>query len=139
MADDMPPQPRLLKSESSRLTPQSNNTLLNRDILGSQWNVLKVKLTGDITYPMNLGIKAGVNWSFRYGQQLLPACADDESEGDSEEAERSPVTSCRPPIPTELIIGVHESSQRVTLSPGEADSAEVVGSDIEDDQWETME
>jgi hypothetical protein len=69
---------------------QSNNVVKIPVIKDtSTGSVLKVKITEDIPDPTNLGIKAGVNWSFRCGQKLLPACADDESEVDSEEAELS--------------------------------------------------
>jgi hypothetical protein len=94
----------------------------------------------DVPDPMLLGIKAGVNWSFRCDQKVLPACADGESEIDSEDdSEEAELTdyeyaeavydaNYRPSIPTGLAICVNGSGVKVGV-----DSAEGMGDDIDGD------
>jgi hypothetical protein len=108
------------------------------------WQVMKVRLTGRIPDPVLLAIKAAVSWSSRCGQTLLPACPDGpdiDSEQEElyargrEEHEASMAAYYHTFTPTEITLGVSESSRRVTLYPGkEADGTDLGWEDLEDDE-----
>jgi hypothetical protein len=105
---------------------------------------MKIRLAGKFPDPVLVAIKAAVSWSSRCGQTLLPGLdgPDIDSEQEElyalgrEEHEESMAAYYRTLTPTEITLGVSESSRRGTLSPGnEADGTDLGWENLEDDEY----
>lgn len=103
-----------------------------------RFDVMKVHLkdTGTrdcIPDPANLLYKAGINWSFRHNETLVPACEEDEVDSEHEEMYEigyaEAMASLSATFPPSQIEIQETTARRVTLSPSEKQR----------NNWETLD